>query len=225
MDVGLTYDLQRLTQRVDDLELKLLREGQYRRADLSELRDTIKKLEATLPQEFGAGNGANENDTERLSSNEVSMEDSLLKISAYSQHLKHLTTGFQTEKELNKRNRRHVAEIEKVLDSLEGNTVVVSDDLAKVLTLIKNIETVTNENADDINGISGYANLIPSLMEGIKNIKESINTHRQDLSRPKSCLELFKRGHVTSGLYKVYPGTWTQPVEVNFNTSSYGDNL
>ena len=224
MDVGLTYDLQRLTERVDNLELKLLREGQYRRADLSELRDTIKKLEATLhdliPQEFGAGNGANENDTERVSSNEVSMEDSLRKIFAFSQHLKHLTTGFQTEKELNKRNRRHVAEIEKVLDSLEGSIVVVADELAKVLALIKNITTVTNENASDINEISGYANLIPSLMEGIENIKESINIHRQDLSRPKSCLELYERGHVTSGLYKVYPGTWTQPVEVNYNNFS-----
>ena len=55
---------------------------------------------------------------------------------------------------------------------------------------------------------------MPQMTDAINEVKSLLNNYMQSVSRPKSCSELLQRDHTTSGLYKVYPGTWTEGIQV-----------
>ena len=43
-----TYDLQRLSERIDKMELKILTEGMYTREDIHELQESMERIEGRL---------------------------------------------------------------------------------------------------------------------------------------------------------------------------------
>ena len=208
------YDLQRQSQRLDDLEIELLNEGKHRRADIFELREKVEKLESFLKSnsvgEYTPGTTGQENKSE----NDLTPLGSKFLRECPSMY-QSLLTGFKVEKALNVRARRHMTEIDAALTSLQQNTrTAVTDNMEILKVGITRVENTSSEILTNTRQLASHTEKLPQLTDGVEKVKTLLDNYIQNVSRPRSCSELLQRGHTSSGLYKVYPGTWTEGIQV-----------
>ena len=208
------YNLQRQAQRLDDLETRLLNEGKYRRDDIFKLREKVEKLESFLKANTSAvenKNGASDN--ENNLDNEDSQTDNDV-VENISRMFTSLFNGLKSEKVLNARARREVAEIGAILASLQHDTKTSIDNMEILKSGINRVENLTLETMTRNMEMISQSEKIPHLTADVNDVKTLLDNYVRNASRPKSCYDLLRRGHTTSGLYTVYPGTWTDGIQV-----------
>ena len=215
-----TYNIERQAQRIDDLEFKLLTEGHQRRADIFDLRKIIETLEMRLNDLEGEFENHSDprNTTKKTlvmtckNTHRAATCESFKRLSVFLGYLK---KGFQDEKAISARTRRSVAMIGSAIDSLEDNTEIISMNIERINGLLEHVSNTVNESRDSLKYLTDEFRIFPHVMDQIVTIKDTLNILQEAVSRPKSCLQLLQRGHTTSGLYKIYPGTWTETIKVN----------
>ena len=189
-------------QRIDELEIKLIRDRKHVREDLFNLRRTVMEIEKLLNGTLGeALNHDDEPSTD--DTNTVEEADKLC-----TERFEYLKNGFRKEKFLNVRTRRSVEKLNTALEFLQqhaGRTGKETKDMKVVLEHISHTMDTS-------------MNTLELLQDIVTNVKDVVNEDKLDRVRPKSCLELLQRGHVVSGLYHIYPGTWTKSIEVHVVT-------
>ena len=211
-----SYNIERQAQRIDDLEIKVLREGHQRRTDIYNLRKIVEKLEMHLnDHEVEFGNHNDPRNTTKETCNDTNRAATCESFKRLSDFLGYLKKGFQNEKAISARTRRSVALIDNAIDSLEDNTENLNLNIEKINGLLEHVADTVNESVGSMKYLMDEFSTFRLVMDRIDLIKDTLNIHQIAVSRPKSCLQLLQRGHNTSGLYKVYPGTWTKAIEVN----------
>ena len=207
------YDLQRQAQRLDDLEIKLLIEGKHRRADIFELRAKVAKLDffQNSYRDVEDRPESLEHEKQSDSGNTHSDSDSL---EIFHNLYQNFIKGFKVEKALNARTRRHITEIGNELISLKDDKEKHGEKFEQVKSILNRIDSATNETAAINKALINQIQKMPQITDAINEVGTLLDNYMQSVSRPKSCSELLRRGHTNSGLYKVYPGTWTEGIQV-----------
>ena len=206
------YDLQRQAQRLDDVEMKLLNERKHRRADIIELRDKVVKLESFVKSNNVGEHTSGTSRRENKSANDHTPLGSKF-LEEFPSMYQSLLRGYKVEKALNVRTRRHMSAIDAALTSLQQNTRTAMIDNMEILKVgLTRVENTSSEILTYTRQLDSQTEKIPQLTDGVEEVKTLLDNYIQNVSRPRSCSELLRRGHVTSGLYKVYPGTWTEGI-------------
>lgn len=110
-----------------------------------------------------------------------------------------------------KQKRSIIDRVERETDGLHVSEVFVTL-YEKALETSSDVKTLL-EKTDDIHESAKDCGKIPSIIEEVHsqcgNQKESV------CEKPKSCLELLKKGHTLSGVYKIHIETLEKDIEVD----------
>ena len=210
--ISYSYQTQRVMQRIDEMEQKLLAEGIHRREDIYNVHLAVSRVEERLNDTLGnLVTNSMSSDNFSVAGQYIFDKDILDNLSVAIAKLK---TGLQNETVLNERVRRHISDIDDIITSLYDNTLEISGDvktglnkLGKLLGKVKLVELILDDMTNNNSNIS-------AIFDEIRGIKEELAYCSPYVVRPKSCLELLKTGHSKSGIYDVYPFSTTVPVKV-----------
>ena len=78
------------------------------------------------------------------------------------------------------------------------------------------------EDVSDI--LEQRCGLLPNLLAELEKIQQTTPLCAEE-KRPRSCLELLNDGHTMSGVYEIYPKSWTQPIKVGKHFSFMLENI
>ena len=204
-----TYDLQRLSERIDKMELKILTEGMYTREDIHELQESMERIEGRLNLTYI--------DTENLLNQTelmVDLESSVAQLTEFQLRtekklgnvtyaLQNLKEGLENEMSLSKDTRRHVSDLDDIINTLTDHNNKIVGDLHAILSglnlLYLSVSSVNRNKTYD---------------KGDQNDEDK----KADDRVPSSCLDALKNGQTISGVYTVQPDSSGDPVEVYIKT-------
>ena len=203
---------QRLKQRVDSLELRFLTENVQTREEIYNLGQALERIEERLNESLTGSNG-------HVPSNYLKHpEETLLKlVTEKEEHVLEITEkfrllnkGLRDEKVLNSRVRRHLSQIDGMMNELHDKTEEAASNIRTVLSkLDKQNDDIADLN-DKLRRLSDANNIFGQLQEDVRNIENLLRSADEEPAKPKSCLELLKTGHRSSGVYEVYPGVFQE---------------
>ena len=204
-----TYDLQRISERIDKMELKLLTEGMYTREDIHELQESMGRIEGRLNLTYiDTENLLNkteliadlESSVAQLSDFKLQTEEELRDVTYSLQDLKE---GLENEMALSEDTRRHISDLDDIIDTLTDQKNKIAGDVHAILTGIKLL----------------YLSVSTSIHNKTHNKSDQNDEDKKtDGQLPSSCLEALKKGQTISGVYTVQPDSSEDPVEVNIST-------
>ena len=208
---------QRLKQRVDNLELRILTENVQTREEIYNLGHSLERIEERLNESLAGSNG-------HVSSNYLKHpEETLLTLMKekeehvfeITEKFRLLNKGLRDEKVLNSRVRRHLSQIDGMMNELHDKSEETASNIRIVLSkLDKQNDDIADLN-DKLRRLSDANNIIGQLQEDVRNIENLLRSAGEEPAKPKTCLELLKTGHRSSGVYEVYPGVFPErPVKV-----------
>ena len=192
----------RQAQRIDELEIKLIRDRKHVRQDLFNLRLTVMEIEKLLNVTLGE---ALNHDDEPSTDDTNTVEEA---VKLCTERIEYLKNGFRKEKFLNARTRRSVEKLNTALEFLHQHADRTEKETKDMNVVLERFSHTMDTSV----------NTLGLLQEIVTNVKDVVNEDKLDRVRPKSCLELLQRGHDVSGLYHIYPGTWTKAIEVHVIT-------
>ena len=189
-------------QRIDELEIKFIRDRKHVWEDIFNLSSAVRKIENQL----NSTPGEMLNHDEKPSTNYTITGDEAAKLC--TERFEYLKNDFRKEKFLNIRTRRSVEKLNTALEFLQQHADRTEKETEDMNVVLEHISHTMDTSV----------NTLGLLQEIVTNVKDVVNEDKLDRVRPKSCLELLQRGLDVSGLYHIYPGTWTKSIEVHVIT-------
>lgn len=196
------YDLQRLSERIDKMEMKILTEGMFTREDVHEIQVAMERLETRLNLTFlDAENLLKKTNileglktsVEELTIFEISTEAKLANISDTLQNLK---ADLEKEKYENGKTRRHVINLDNTIASLTNHSKTISDNVYSIVT-----------------GLKHLSNSVSKLPLN-QTIQYETHTDKDQPKGLRSCLDALHKGIKSSGIITIRSNSSKRPVKV-----------
>lgn len=184
-----TYELQRLSERIDEMDLKIVREGKHTREDVHKLQEAVERIEDRLNVTF-------------LDAEHILSQLPLGQINRLGTRVDALKDSLDDETDLGSKSRRHVLEIDVLIDTLLDQNHRISTDLSYI---ISDVDRLTEK-------IKGLKKTVEDLSSNTCRITQT-EQETEDQSYI-SCLEALKDGQTNSGVYTIQPDSSEDPVEV-----------
>ena len=204
-----TYEVQRLSERIDKMELKILTDGMYTREDIHELKKSMGRIEGRLNLTYiDTENILNkteliadlESSVAQLNEFKLQTEEDLGDVTYSLQNLKR---GLENEMALREHTRKHILDLDGIINTLNDQKNKIAGDVHAILTGIKLLYlSVSTINYNKTDG------------KGDQNDEDK----KADGRLPSSCLDVLKNGQTISGVYTVQPDSSGDPMEVFIKT-------